>query len=78
MPLKSDPEKGGTEKDGSKSLKYCSYCYQRGSYTQPSFTAEDMQEFSKSKMKEMGIPGFLAGLFTRGIPRLERWKDLNH
>jgi hypothetical protein len=78
MPLKKDPAKGGTEMNGSKSLKYCSYCYQQGSFTQPSFTAEDMQAFSKSKMQEMGFPGFLAGLFTKGIPRLDRWKDSNH
>jgi hypothetical protein len=37
-----------------------------------------MQAFSKSKMQEMGFPVFLAGLFTKGIPRLERWKDSNH
>jgi hypothetical protein len=32
-----------------------------------------MQEFSKGKLKEMGFPGFLAGLFTKGIPKLKRW-----
>jgi hypothetical protein len=32
-----------------------------------------MQEFSKGKMKEMGFPGFLAVLFTKGIPKLKRW-----
>jgi hypothetical protein len=34
-----------------------------------------MQNFAKDKVKEMGFPGFLAGVFTKGIPRLERWKD---
>jgi len=32
-----------------------------------------MQDFSKLKMKEMGFPGFLAGFFTKGIPKLKRW-----
>jgi len=33
-----------------------------------------MQTLVKGKMKEMGIPGFLAGLFTAGIPKSERWR----
>ena len=74
MPMKQDPEKGGTNADGSKSLMFCSYCYQNGAFTQPDFTAEDMKAFCKGKMKEMGFPGFLAGFFASGIPRLERWK----
>ncbi len=74
MPMKQDPERGGSESDGSKSSKYCSYCYQKGEFTQPDFTAAQMQAFCKGKMKEMGFPGFLAGFFTAGIPKLERWK----
>ena len=33
MPMSKDPEKGGTEKEGSKSLMYCSYCYTNGKFT---------------------------------------------
>lgn len=36
-------------------------------------TVGQMQEFVKSKLKEMGFPGFLAGFFTKGIPKLKRW-----
>ncbi len=75
MPLAKDPEKGGTETDGTKSIMYCSYCYKDGKFTQPDFTAIEMKAFCKDKMKEMGFPGFLAGLFTMGIPKLERWKN---
>lgn len=74
MPLSKDPEKGGSNSDGTKSAMYCSYCYQKGAFTQPDFTADDMKKFSKGKMKEMGFPGFIAGFFTIGIPKLERWK----
>jgi len=35
MPMNSDPQKGGTEKDGTKNDKYCSYCYQNGKFTSP-------------------------------------------
>ena len=75
MPISKDPEKGGLNANGSKSNMYCSYCYKKGEFTQPGFTASDMKVFCKTKMKEMGFPSFLAGLFTSGIPKLERWKN---
>ena len=75
MPLKKDPNSGGTNADGSKSTMYCSYCYENGKFKQPDWTAQQMQEFVKGKMKEMGMPGFLAGFFAKGTPRLERWRN---
>jgi len=75
MPLKKDPQNGGTEADGIKNLKYCSYCYEGGEFKSPEIdTPEKMQKFCIAKMKEQGIPRFIAWAFTRGIPRLERWK----
>lgn len=74
MPLNKDPKKGGTNADGSTSTMYCSYCYENGKFLQPNISVTEMQEFVKGKMKEMGFPGFLAGFFTKGIPKLERWK----
>ena len=74
MPLKKDPKGGGKNKDGSISNIYCSYCYDKGTFLQPDITAKQMQEFVKYKLKEMGFPGFLAGFFTKNIPKLERWK----
>jgi len=75
MPMKKDEQGGGTTADGTKSLKYCSHCYQHGKYTLPDYTAPQMQALVKGKMKEMGFPGFLAGFFTYGIPKLERWRS---
>ncbi|MEI7498594.1 MAG: zinc ribbon domain-containing protein [Candidatus Falkowbacteria bacterium] len=74
MPLKKDPKGGGTNADGSTSTMYCSYCYQNGAFTWPDCTPEQMQAFSKKKIQEMGIPGFLACWLTKGVPKLERWK----
>lgn len=75
MPLSRDRQGGGTEKDGSRSPAYCSHCYQGGEFQNPAIdTAEKMQAHVKAKMKEMGIPGFLTGIFTRKIPHLDRWK----
>ncbi len=75
MPLKKDPANGGTNADGSKSTEFCSYCYKDGAFCSPELdTPQKMQEFCIGKLKETGMPGFVAWTFTRGIPRLRRWK----
>jgi hypothetical protein len=38
-------------------------------------TVSQMKDRVKIKLKEFGFPGFLAGFFTKRIPRLERWKS---
>ncbi len=73
MPLKKSPIGGGTNVDQSINKVYCAFFYENGQFTQPDWTASQMQEFSKEKMKEMGFPGFIAGFFTKGIPKLKRW-----
>ena len=73
MPMSRDARGGGTNADGSKSPTYCSHCYADGKFTLPDLTVGQMQERVRGKMKEMGFPGFLAGLFTRRIPKLQRW-----
>jgi hypothetical protein len=75
MPLDKDPEGGAKNSDGSVSELYCSYCYQNGEFTQPDFTAKEMQAFCKEKMIEEGFWKPIAWLFTLGIPKLGRWKN---
>ena len=73
MPLKKDKKGGGTNIDGSKSLVYCSHCYENGKFTHPDISVEGMQARVKEKMKSFGFPGFIAAFFTKGIPKLKRW-----
>jgi len=75
MPMKKDEKGGGSNADGTKSFMYCSRCYMDGNFTRPDFTAKQMRELVKGKMKEMGIPGFLTLFFTYGIPKLKRWRS---
>ena len=75
MPLKRDEERGGTEADGSRSAMYCSHCYRQGRFVLPDLTVQQMQQRVREKLAEFHIPGFLAGFFTRGIPKLERWRS---
>ena len=75
MPFSKDPQGGGTEADGSKSTKYCSLCYLNGAFNSSEIdTPEKMQSFCIEKMQEQGMNKFVAWFFTRGIPKLERWK----
>ena len=73
MPLKRDQEGGGTNADGTRSRVYCSHCYKDGRFTMPDITAVQMQERVRGKLREHGFPGFIAGFFTRKIPKLRRW-----
>jgi hypothetical protein len=73
MPLARDEKQGGTEKNGAKSIKFCSHCYENGAYTMPNLTVEQMKDRVKQKLVEFGFPKFLTGLFTRNIHKLERW-----
>jgi hypothetical protein len=43
----SEGEDFGSEKDGSKSEKYCKFCYKHGEFTGPDMTMEEMIEVSE-------------------------------
>jgi len=74
MPIKKDPQGGGTNADGSKNPIYCGYCYQNGAYTYQG-TLDEFREFCRKQMIDSGYSKFTAWLFTRGMKRLSRWKD---
>jgi hypothetical protein len=73
MPMNKDPNGGGTNADGTKNRKFCSYCFQNGEFVGGETTVEEFQEFCRKKMIENGTPKIMAWLFTRGMKRLERW-----
>ena len=75
MPRKRDERGGGTNIDGSRNAMYCSHCFANGKFTLPDLTLSEMQDRVRGKLKEFGFPSFLAGVFTRKIPKLERWKS---
>jgi len=75
MPM-SESEHFGTEKDGSKSEEYCSYCYQNGSFLNESITLEEMIDFSAQKIDEAGIMPYAEAKAMTGqfLPELKRWR----
>lgn len=74
MPRDNAEFKKGTEADGSENDLYCSYCYDKGAFTNPDIkTAKDMQNFVKNILKEQGYGPIKRWFFTMGIPKLKRW-----
>ena len=72
MPLKRDEKSGGTNADGTRSTMYCSH--QNGQFVLPDISLAEIQARVREKIVEFGMPGFLAGIFTRKIPKLARWQ----
>ncbi len=67
----------GTEKDGTKSPDYCSYCYQNGAFT-GEMTMEQMIDFCAAPMVEHQ-PGMTEEkakeMMRQFFPLLKRWKQ---
>lgn len=66
-------EDRGTEKDGSKSGMYCTYCYQNGVFTDPDMTLDQMIEIAETEMKKQDLPESIIQQSMNMLPRLKRW-----
>jgi hypothetical protein len=75
MPMELDPEHGGTNADGTKSLKFCSLCYTQGKFKDNFTTSKEMVSLVKGKLKEMGYGPVKRWFYSSHIPQLERWKS---
>ena len=74
MPMDKDPGNGGTETDGTKTMKYCSYCYQGGKFNDNFTGPSEMIVLVKGKLKEMGYGPIKRWFYSSHITQLERWK----
>ena len=77
MPLDKDPNKGGTSLDGSISDKYCSFCFQNGTFTDEGITLkEKIEKNIHIAVSRMNIPESKAREMAENLlPNLERWKS---
>lgn len=73
MSLKN-PEDRGTKKNHDASPMYCKHCYLEGNFIHNNVSADEMEQLVKVKCVNMGMPKLFAGIFARGIHKLERWK----
>lgn len=76
IPLQVDPKEGGTNADGSKSLKYCGFCFQDGRFLDEGISLPDKIEKNiRITMAKMNLTEAQAReLAINIIPKLERWK----
>jgi radical SAM superfamily enzyme len=72
MPL-DNPALRGTEKDGTASHEYCTYCYQHGAFINPNMNLEEMKALVKEKMEEMKMDNNIINMTLRSLPYLKRW-----
>ena len=74
MPL-DNPALLGTEKDGSKSNEYCTYCYRNGAFINPEITMTEMETIIKEQMQKRQIDPALIKLSLNSLPHLKRWAN---
>ena len=76
MPLDKDLNKGGTNSDGSKSDKYCSFCFQNGKFIDEGITlSEKIEKNIQIAVLRLNIPESEARKMAESsLPNLERWK----
>ena len=74
MPLE-DENLLGTEKDGTKTHEYCTYCYQQGKFINPDMTLEEMRSLVKKIMGEKKFPQWIIEAGLKQLPNLNRWRQ---
>lgn len=75
IPHKADPMEGGTNLDGSKSEKYCSFCFEKGQFKDGLDSLEaKIEQNVKIAMEKFGMPEVQAREKAETIlPTLDRW-----
>ncbi|HFI0638700.1 TPA: zinc ribbon domain-containing protein [Streptococcus suis] len=67
----------GTEKDGSKSERYCSYCYADGAFLEPDITFEQMLAKGKNAISNGQGNALVKFLMKASYPlmlkKTQRW-----
>ena len=73
MPMKIDTD-FGTNADSGKNEEYCTYCYQKGTFTNPDISMKKMIKACVEMMVKYGMPEDQARQqMTVLIPTLKRW-----
>ncbi len=64
----------GSEKDGSKSEKWCQLCYKDGAFIGPDCTLDQMTVIVDDALKARGSSRVMRWMAKKQLPHLERWK----
>ena len=76
MPLQTERagDCRGSEKDGSKSSKWCQLCYLDGAFINPDCTLDEMKDIVDTALREQGRGKIMRMMALSQIPRLDRWR----
>lgn len=76
MPLSFDPNKGGSNSDGSTSSLYCSYCFKEGIFLDEGISlSEKIEKNVQIAVQKMDMNETKAReLASTVLPGLKRWK----
>ncbi|MFM8969027.1 MAG: zinc ribbon domain-containing protein [Actinomycetota bacterium] len=64
----------GTERDGSKSEKWCSLCYVNGEFVSPNMSLVEMTKTVDDALRREKVWLPMRYMANRQLPRLERWR----
>ncbi|MFM7391374.1 MAG: zinc ribbon domain-containing protein [Actinomycetota bacterium] len=64
----------GTERDGSKSEKWCSLCYVNGEFVSPNMSLVEMTKTVDDALRREMVWFPMRYMAKRQLPRLERWR----
>jgi hypothetical protein len=73
IPLDTEALKG-TEKNGSTNKEYCKFCYDKGGFTNPNLSLDELQETVEIQMKKLKLPDDSIQDALNILPNLNRWK----
>ncbi len=78
MPMEADTD-FGTNEDGSRNEDYCCYCYEKGAFTNPAMTMEEMicfnLKFNEENGHPMGTQEEARTMMNQWFPTLKRWRE---
>ena len=74
MPM-ADESVLGTEKDGSKSADYCSYCYENGAFTYEASMEEMIDQCVPHMVGEVYTEESARAMMEKTLPELKRWRQ---
>jgi len=76
VPLDKDPNKGGTNADGSISETYCSFCFQNGEFTREGIALiKKMESLIQNAVMVMDMTELQAKAVADSFAeKFERWK----
>jgi hypothetical protein len=75
IPLDTEQLKG-TKTNGLKTDEYCKFCYDAGSFVEPTMTFNNMKETVETQMKKLQLSEHLIQDAVNILPTLNRWKTI--